>query len=432
MKNRIVVPMGAIWIGLMGALSPMALSQESQLSQDVMPVHSQNMAQSSRPLVVGLVQLVIERHPSIAAAKAELDGAAARGDGAKRALYNPELEAEFEDGDGNTKSVGLSQTLDWSGKRKANAAAGAADIAAAKAALTLVKKSVMTDLLAALGEHQSAFEAMQLSRAKIKLANEFLDIATRRKAAGDLSYSELLTAQLAVSQAMAEQAHARAEFSRVREQLAVLSGSQKTVWPFLVGTPNYDLLRTTNPVVSALPEMRFAMAQSNGFDARIRVADKMRKADPTIGLMFGQESDGLGGNATLFGVRLSIPLHIRNNYSHNVLAAMAEADQAKALAQNVHQTLAARLHATTKRVLDANSAWNNWQKTGGTQLTEQRQLLNSLWDAGEINAVSYLVQLEQTFDAEAASIELKGALWRSWFQWLDASNSAEHWLEAIQ
>jgi cobalt-zinc-cadmium efflux system outer membrane protein len=422
MKYRNRASLSALWIGLIGLGSPAAWSQQIP----------ESAGQISRPMIASFVNEVLTEHPAIAAAQAELDAAMARAQGASRSIYNPELEVEFEDADSTSKAVGLSQTLDWSGKRKAQTATAKSEVFAAKAARELVQKTIATDLLAALADHQSAFALLRLADAKVRLARDFLGLASTRELAGDLSQSELLTARLALSQAEAERASISLGLSRAREHLSSLSGQQKQVWPLLVGLPETALLLGSDIELGTLPEIRLSSATADGFRSRILLADKMRKADPTIGLRFGEESDGRGGQTTLFGVRLSIPLQIRNNFSQSVDVARAEALGADANTRNTRRLVAAKLQSTTERVAASQKAWEQWQSGGASQLSEQRELLKTLWEAGETDAVSYLLQLNQTFDAQAASIELKSALWTSWFEWLDASNSSQNWLEKLQ
>jgi outer membrane protein, heavy metal efflux system len=419
---KFMAPLGAILLGWAFFAVPMARADETD------PLSMQ----SSRPLIADFAKTLIGQHPAMIAAQAELDAAKARAQGAGRAVYNPEIEAGYENADSTTKAVGLSQTLDWSGKRDARAATGRADVIAAKAAYELVRKSLLNRLLGALAEHQIAFERHQLTSSRVRLAREFLVLSQTRRTAGDLSESELLTARLALSQSLAEQSRANGTLSRAREQLAALSGEQREVWPLIVGTPQNQLLKDWTGDLDQLPEMRLMQAQSQSFRSRIALADKMRKADPTLGLSFGQESNGLGGDTTLFGVRLSIPLQIRNNYSETVTAARAEATGADAQARDTRRKVEARVKATTERYLAASSSWQDWAASGAGDLGAQRDLLNTLWEAGELNAVSYLIQLNQTFDAQGAALELKGTVWSAWFDWLDASNSSFSWLEAIQ
>ena len=62
---------------------------------------------------------ILQSHPRIQAAQAELDAAHARERGAGRAFYNPEFDAEYEEGEVRTSSIGINQTIDLGGKRGA-------------------------------------------------------------------------------------------------------------------------------------------------------------------------------------------------------------------------------------------------------------------------------------------------------------------------
>jgi cobalt-zinc-cadmium efflux system outer membrane protein len=70
-------------------------------------------------------------------------------------------------------------------------------------------------------------------------------------------------------------------------------------------------------------------------------------------------------------------------------------------------------------------------RDGSDVLGEQRRVLDQLWRSGDITAVEYLVQLDQTYSAERAGIELKGSLWRAWIDWLDASGTLNEWMETL-
>ena len=45
-------------------------------------------------------------------------------------------------------------------------------------------------------------------------------------------------------------------------------------------------------------------------------------------------------------------------------------------------------------------------------------LLDRLWQAGELNTTDYLVQLKQALDTEVSAIEQHGRMWRAWSAWL--------------
>jgi len=377
--------------------------------------------------VTSFVTEAIQNHPSISAAEAALEAEKARARGMGRGLYNPELELDFETADTQTATIGLSQTLDRHGKRKARALAGQDNVLAAGAALELVRKTLQAELLTALSEYQANYDLVTLAESKVEFSRSFLSLAQRREAAGDLSSSDVLTARLSLSSALADVSRARAELSRSAQALITFTGQVQEAWPLLGGTPTGSQSAIASPMPDGLPEIRLALAQSRASYSKIGVAQKMRKTDPTIGGRIGGE-----GSNVLFGVSLAIPLQINNNYADSVDVARAESLQADAALRRVRRQTIARLNGSRRRLEAASQAWQDWQNTGATELGIQRDLLKRLWVAGELGASQYLIQYNQTFEAQSASMELKAAYWRAWFEYLDASNSIPKWLESIK
>ncbi|PCI53095.1 MAG: hypothetical protein COB36_13410 [Alphaproteobacteria bacterium] len=377
--------------------------------------------------ITNFVNESIGRHPSISAAQASLEAERARARGLGRKLYNPELELDFETAETQTATIGLSQTLDRHGKRKARSLAGQDNVIAAQAALDLVRKTLEVELLTALSEYQVNFDFVNLAKNEVKFSHSFLSLAQKREAAGDLSPSDVLTAKLALSSSLANLANSRAELSRSAQALTSYTGQLQENWPLLKGTPNSEIDTNYIPNPDELPEIRLALAQSRASYSKIGVAQKMRKTDPTIGGRLGGE-----GSNVLFGVSLAIPLQVNNNYTDNVDVARAESLQADAELRRVRLQTIAKLNGSHRRLSASAKAWRDWQNTGRAQLDTQRDLLKRLWEAGEIGAAQYLLQYNQTYEAQRASTELKATYWRSWFEYLDASHSIPKWLEAIK
>ncbi|MCF6220676.1 MAG: TolC family protein [Robiginitomaculum sp.] len=394
------------------------------------PASSRNFISTEtvkRPNVASFVQSAMTGHPALQAAQAALEAEKARARGMGRKLYNPELEVDLETASTEIATIGLSQTLDRHKKRKVLQDAGRDNVFAAQAAVELVKKTLQTELLTALSEYQINHDMVALAESKVAFSRDFLKLAERRKAAGDLSSSEVLTARLSLAGSLADLARAKSEQSRAAQTLTTLTGTQLERWPLLRGTPNGQSARNWLANPESFPEIRLASAQSRAFRSRIAVARKMRKTDPTVGGRIGLE----GSNA-LFGVSLAIPLQINNKYYDSIDVAKAESLEAEAGLARIRRQTIARLKGTERRFADAERAWQDWQSSGALQLDTQRSLLKQLWEAGELNAVNYLIQFDQTFDAQSASAELKAAYWRSWFERLDASNLIPQWLETIQ
>ncbi|GGO15823.1 RND transporter [Iodidimonas muriae] len=380
---------------------------------------------------------VLSDHPALRQAQAELDAARAQARGQAQPLYNPEIELGYENALDNSKSVGLSQTLDLSGKRGARAGVATAEITAAEARLAIARKTLLADLLVALSDFQARREGLRVADERVALDAEFLALADRRNRAGDLPQSELLTARLTLAEARAAASTARIELSRAEERLQAVMGGVLPPPPPLAGLPPEAPPSTDAVAVDALPELRLAMADAEAARSFIRVAKRNRIPDPTIGLRVGEERSSLDPfgrreSTTLFGVRLSIPLPIRNRFSAEVDAAGADLVAAEQSYRDLRRRVEARLAASLRRYETALGAWQAWTAQGVAPLEEQRALLQRLWQAGEIGAVDYIIQLNQTFATESAGVELKGRLWTTWFDWLDASAAIGEWVENIQ
>jgi cobalt-zinc-cadmium efflux system outer membrane protein len=158
-------------------------------------------------------------------------------------------------------------------------------------------------------------------------------------------------------------------------------------------------------------------------DAVVELRRRERRPDPTLSLTGGDE-DG----ESLVGVNVTIPLYVRNRFSHEVTAALAERSQAQRLADDVMQRAHARLVSAAERYELSRGAWGDWASTGQASLTRQTEQLKRLWQAGELSTTDYLVQLTATLDVQESALDLREALWRAWFEWLWASGQVDAWL----
>ncbi len=377
---------------------------------------------------------VLERHPALDKAQAELDAIKAQAHGMSRPLYNPEIEFGYENGLDETKEVGISQTLDLSGKRGARSRAGANQVRVAETQLEIIRKSLIADILAALSDYHMGKTALGIAEDRIKLNQDFLALAERRSQAGDLPKSELLTARLALAEARADASNVRLSYLSSKERLMARIGNNTShALPLLSGTLPQNIADVD---VETLPELQLAAAQTDVARARIRIAKRNRIPDPTLGFSVGNQSAassfGDRETATLFGVRLAIPLPVMNNYRADVDAAGADWIALQRSYDELRLRLDARLRTSRERYQAASNAWREWINQGAVSLEEQRELLQRLWQTGEINAIDYIIQLNQTFATENAGATLKGQLWITWFEWLEASGAITEWVENIQ
>ena len=401
----------------------------------VRPTADAVAAEQPAPALRQFVAEVIAEHPAIRRAEAELEAARARARGQARPLYNPEIELGYEDALDDTRQLGLSQTLDWAGKRSARARVAKAEVEGARAALALTRKTVLGELLSALAAYETSRHALDLAERRVRLNRDFLALAEKRNQAGDLSRSELLTAQLSLAEARVTESARRSDFSAAAERVRAVTALVPPRQPLLTADPPPPPPSIEGVAREALPELRLAAADVAAARSAIRLAKRNRIPDPTLGLGVGRQRTGPAfarESTTLVGVSLRIPLFVRNGFSAEVDAAGARWVARERGYDDLERRIEARLAASLDRYREAFEAWGSWARQGTAPLEEQRRLLQRLWRTGEISAVEYIIQLNQTFATESAGVELRGRLWTTWFEWLDAAARIDDWLETMQ
>ena len=380
------------------------------------------------------VQILAE-HPAIRAAESEVESAKAHARGQGQPLYNPELEIGYEDvgHEEKTKELGLSQTVDLWGKRSARYGVAEAELNAATARFAITRKTLLADLLKALSGYEVAKSTLAIASKRVTLNQDFVELAERRYEAGDLAQSDFLTAKLTFAEARAAESAAMADFSRREEQLLSITGGKLPPARLSESQPSEDTPSPETVVAETLPELQVSAAEVEAARSRVRVARKNRYPDPTLGFSIGEQETFEPlmpkNSQTVIGVRLSIPLPVRNTYNAEVDAAGADEITLEQNRRNLRRQISAQLEASHKRYMTARTAWMQWEQQGAVPLEEQRALLERLFESGEINAVDYIIQLNQTFATERAGVELRGQLWATWFDWLEASASLGEWME---
>lgn len=374
-----------------------------------------------------LARTLLARHPAVLAARAELERSEAEARAAGQPLYNPELELEYEDATDVTKTVGLSQSLDWAGKRRARERAGRETGAAARARLAATRQALLAELLETLAGWQGSRAAEQLGQRRVELLDDFLAVAARRFEAGDVGRSDVDLARLALAEARMQLASLRAERLAQEARLGALVPKPQGGWPALPELPELPAgaadAEGLDTLLASHPELKRAEAEAAAARARVAVARSERRPDPTLGVRGGKEED-----ETLVGVTLSIPLFVRNSFRAELEAASAEASRADQARADLMRRARARLLSATERYRLTLAALRDWERSGRPSLEGRSRVLKQLWSTGEIDTTDYLVQLQQTLDTQSSAIDLQRSAWRAWSGWLSAAGRIDHWL----
>lgn len=372
------------------------------------------------------VRSVLDDNPRVHAARAALEASTALKAAAARPLHNPQLSVDAENADSDTRALGISQTIDWGGKRSARTAVAESERLAVEAEYLSAQWGVTVELLTGLSGYQTSIERNALATERVRLMNQFAAFAERRFEAGDLGQVELDLATLAAVEARMQSATVAGELAEMRETVRTMAPDVPPAkWPTLSDRLPSLPAHAANPevLVQTLPQVLTARHQADAAAATVELRKRERRPDPTIGLAGGSEDD-----ETLVGLNFSIPLFVRNRFDHEVSAAMGERTRAQQTADDVIRRAAARLAIATERYRLSQGAWGDWKRTGRVSVDRRVEQLGRLWEAGELSTTDYLVQLRQVLDVEESALDLRQALWRAWFEWLSASGQIDTWL----
>lgn len=366
-------------------------------------------------------------HPGAVATEQTLAAARARSDAAGRPLYNPELEFDVDDeGQDLTATAGIGMTLDLFGKRRARAAAGAATFALAEAQAHLRRATFAQAWLHGWAELQAAQHRVQLGAQRVSLVQRFADLADKQLRVGDISSLERDLALLARDQTLAEQATLLADAAAADEAFRVVGGlPERTPAPGTGEVP--PPLTSADEYLHDVPEQRIAIAQSLQAERLVSVAERDRRADPTISVRGGQVDLGPTSD-NLIGLTVTVPLFVRNSYRAEGVAAQADSAAAAAEQQLVSLQVQARAERARVTYTAVRDAWSLWAKSPGTDVEARADLLERLWRAGEISTSDYLIQLQQTLDTALAGADLQGRVWRAYVDALYATGQLDAWI----
>jgi len=384
----------------------------------------EEMASQSLVFLQSQVKKVLDSNPERQAIKAKIASIHVQTRGAGLPLYNPEFEVEVERAGEDTHTLGLTQTLDWHNKGGAQKSALRVLLQQSEAEYKQLTLSLVNDALNTIADYYTASGVTQLHKRRVKLLEKIVRLAEDRLAAGDIDRSEVLLAKLSLADAVIEHANQGVELIEAEKTFYALSQQMiEKQSTFLIALPE-KVDDSDAAIATQHPRVQTALLQVEYAKRQVEVSQRERRADPSIGFKLGK-----AGEESLVGVQFSIPWQILNNYSYTVDIAQQELLQAELKAQITHRQVTAGIKAAKRQYLLKTNAWKFWSATGQNNLTEHIRLLEQLWKSGELSTTDYLVQLEQNIHTQIAGVELKGDVWRAWFQWVSATGQTLSWLK---
>lgn len=421
MNRGLVVTLGIIATLL---VADIVQAETVEVTQSVMTKASVNMPEVR---LQRWLNKNVDNHPSVLAAKSAVDSAGYQMIAADKALYNPALEIDAQTAGTDSASIGISQTIDWGDTRGARTEMAGSKRAAAQFGFESTRRDVAAELLSSLADYHTTSASVLLAEQGNTLMQRSAKLAKQRFDAGDLGKVDVDLANLSYAQARFKLADAKSQLARATQNLIALTGSVNKNWPLMLSVfPDPEIpSQEIDSTVQQLPQMHAITSRVKSAQANIKVQSGQGTVNPSIAFRAGKEEQD-----ALFGLTLSIPLQLRNNFKAEVDVANAEMIQAEREAIDAYRKLKRRLEIAIVSYQLSREAWLFWEQSGADTLSEQIILLERLWKTGEMNTTDYLIQLSQALQTRTSAIEQRGRMWTDWSEWLIASGKVAHWLNA--
>ena len=376
----------------------------------------------------GWLQQQLNRLPASRAINAEQERWMAENRDAAQPLYNPELNIGYEDSADTTRTVGLSQTLDWSGKARANRDAVAVRDSLAQLRADKARASLLADSLNALVAFDAARARLAATRQQEQQLSALSDLIRRREQAGDLGQVDAQLAWLSLAQTQQTLAQAESDATAAATRLRQVLASAQPGQP-LPAARHWQAVAVSTDASQRLPasfDLRLAQQQLALAEQDATVAGRQRRADPTLGVSVGKEGDD-----NLWGVDISLPLKLFNTGKERYQAALADSDARRALLEKTRADIVARLDGALRDYQQRRERWQTWQQLTGDTLARSDALLERVWQQGELTTQNYLQALNQRLDTRLSGIALREAMQQAWVRWLRESAQLNDWLNQL-
>ena len=347
----------------------------------------------------------VKSHPLIIAQTATLNAQQARAQGKRQSLYNPELNTSYErERNANNYQVGISQTIDWWDKGDVLNRSADNESLSAQLAYDLLLINTTADLLRAIVKRNTTARQFEFSKQQEQRVYTLIEQIKERRSAGDLGQIDSQLALLTLSQNFNQTAQTIERFEDAKMGVKrLLPNANAAIYSIPDSFWLIDVTRVSPRLASEHPQVLLAQSQWNEQREKITLAKISAKGDPTIGLSVGR--NGLDNTV---GVNFSMPLNVRNNYSHNIVSAQNDALSLEFMLKN---TLIDQRASLTKarNIVASYQQRLAYQRDAGLIFSEKTNeqtiaLLKKQWKTGDVNTADYLIAMQQISDGWLATI----------------------------
>lgn len=344
--------------------------------------------------------------PAVVAARMRIEEARARAAGAAlRFSDNPTVEVETGRRSGETSStdygVEVGQELDLPQRRRARMEAARAAVTQEEQRALEAERDALRAVATTYLRGVEARDRAEAANGGKRLADEALQIAERRYAAGDVAQLDVNIARTAVARAEAEAQIANATLAGHVVRLQVLLGMTEPVT--ISGSLRNALALAPESLAARAadrPDVRLLEAEIAEAEAEQRLARTLRWPDFGVRASYAREE---GDRIILGGIGVSLPLFNRGQEA----AAVASARLATLTAQRdaLVRTVEAEIRGAVAAHQALRNAASDYERTVLPLIEQNERLALESYEVGQVGLTELLLVRREALEARRALID---------------------------
>jgi len=346
--------------------------------------------------------------------------------------YSPELNMSYENREISTYSFGVSQTLDWSGKRTAQTAVAVGREAGEALAIEQAREQALADALTAQIDFSAAQQRLVLAQEQQAGWARLRRITEQRQRAGDLQPLDAQLAYLTQAQWLPELAAQRANQQSAMAQLKQALNTESPLFSLPAQRSWAALAKRASRLESiqvlAQQSPRTLAAHQTWQQAKRveQLADRERNVDPTLGLSANRE-----GDEDYLALDIAMPLSLNQARSAALKSAQSRSLELEVRWRDSVRVASSELAAKLEIAQLQQSQWQQWQALTEGRGAQSAHLLAEQFDSGDMATRDYVFGMQQRNDALVAGVELARQAQSSWVAWLLDTQQVEVWLQQL-
>lgn len=392
----------------------------SRLLPSVFLIFSGAASLAAEPLALDqAISFALAHNRDLAAATLEAEAARGRVDQAGL-RPNPALEAgaqtDLLTGNNGARKfdLGVNQAIPLGHRLREAQAVARVGIGAASAALADRQRRLAGEITRLYVELLALDQQVGLRDRQIRINAHFVELARARAQAGEVSVIEVNAAALEQARLGQERASLLAERSNQLQNLKALLGYSPEEDLQISGGLDAlaDTLNARGEGGGAAwnrPDLRLAVLAIDRIDAEQRLARAEAKGDLTLGATYGYDRQASGDPAHLLGVKMSLPLPLRNQNEGRLRELRAERTRAEREAAALEFRVTAEVATARVRSAQSRQIMESYRTAVLPLGEDAERSLVAAYQQGQVPLFQVIQAQQQHLALESGAVTAKAA-----------------------